>query len=386
MRPVRMDIYQTSIPMRGFKHAAAERATAEAIVVGVHFDDGTVGWGETLPRPYVTGESMESVIEDLQKVIWPRWAGRTMPEGADAEEVAPSIHEGRCINAAICAFDLACSGRLFANVQQMSPDLLQRLSGRSQVRREIDVAVSGVVGAVNSRKVRRKVRSMQWWGMEHFKLKATDDQAACAAAVQAVVGRLGRSLRDGRSSLRVDANGSWSSEDTPQRIAAMKAWGVSAVEQPTYCASQELVELSRKCSLPLIADESLLTEDDADILLAEPERIWWNIRLSKNGGLWGALRLAKMAAQKGVTFVVGCMVGESSILSAAQRRLLEMGPGPRYIEGNYGRWLVRGDLTPSTVQFGYGGKIKPLPGDGLGVEIDPAKIEQYGRLVAGLRA
>lgn len=386
MRPVRMDIYQTSIPMRGFKHAAAERAKAEAIVVEVHFDDGAVGWGETLPRPYVTGESMESVVEDLRMVIWPRWAGRTMPQGTEAEEVAPSVHEGRCINAAICAFDLACSRRLFTDIQEMSPELLQRLSGRSQLRREIDVAVSGVVGAIDRRKARRKVRSMQWWGMEHFKLKVTDDDAVCGAAVQAVCGRLGRSLRDGRSSVRVDANGAWSADDTPERVAAMKAWGVCAVEQPTYCAAQELVELSRKCSLPLIADESLLTEDDAEILLAEPERIWWNIRLSKNGGLWGALRLAKMAAKQGVPFVVGCMVGESSILSAAQRRFLQMGPGPRYIEGNYGRWLVRGDLTQSTVQFGYAGRVKPLPGRDLGVEVDPAKVEQYGRLVAGLRA
>ena len=386
MRPVRMDIYQTSIPMRGFKHAAAERRVAEAIVTEVRFDDGATGWGETLPRPYVTGESMESVVEDLRNVIWPRWAGRTLPQGAEADEIAPSVHQGRCINAAICAFDLACSRRLFQDVNDISPDLLRRLSGRSQVRREIDVTVSGVLGAVNSRKVRRKVRSMQWWGMDHFKLKVTDDDAADAAAIQAICHRLGRSLRDGRTSLRVDANGAWSADQTPQRVAAMKAWGVCAVEQPTYCSAEELVTLSRRCDLPLMADESLLTERDAEILLGEPERIWWNIRLSKNGGLWGALKLAGLAAKHGVTFVVGCMVGESSLLSAAQRRFLQLGPGPRFVEGNYGRWLVRGDLSPRTVQFGYAGRIKPLPGPGLGVEVDPGRVKQYGRLVAGLRA
>ncbi len=386
MRPARMDIYQTSIPMRGFKHAAAERRVAESIITAVHFDDGAIGWGETLPRPYVTGETMESVVEDLQTVIWPRWAGKTMPQAAEAEEIAPSLNQGRCINAAICAFDLACSRRLFQDVNDVSPDLLRRLSGRSQARREIDVRVSGVLGAVGPRNVRRRTRSMQWWGMDHFKLKVTDNDATDAAAVQVICQRLGRSLRDGHASLRVDANGAWSAEETPQRVAAMKAWGVCAVEQPTYCAAQELVELSRQCELPLIADESLLTEHDAEILLAEPRRIWWNIRLSKNGGLWGALKLACLAAKHGVTFVVGCMVGESSILSAAQRRFLQMGPGPRFIEGNYGRWLVRGDLSQRTVQFGYAGKIKPLPGPGLGVDVDPGKLKQYGRLVAGLRA
>ena len=55
--PTRLHLYRTAIPMRGFEHAAARRELAEAIVVCLEFDDARVGWGETLPRPYVTGES-----------------------------------------------------------------------------------------------------------------------------------------------------------------------------------------------------------------------------------------------------------------------------------------------------------------------------------------
>ena len=79
VRPIRMDIFRTAIPMRRFTHAAAERKVSEAVVVAVHFDDGSVGWGETLPRKYVTGETIQSVIADLKDVIWPRWAGRPLP-------------------------------------------------------------------------------------------------------------------------------------------------------------------------------------------------------------------------------------------------------------------------------------------------------------------
>jgi len=380
-----MDIYRSSLPIRGFKHAAAGRNTAEAVVVAVEFDDGAVGWGETLPREYVTGESLESVLDDLRNVIWPRWAGKDMPLGV-ATEIAPAIDKDRCINAAICAFDLACVRRLFANVLETPTELLQEISGRAQVRREIDVPVSGVLGASRPRKAGRRVHAMRWFGIDHFKLKFINDEAHDAAALQSVRRTLGRSLTENKTTLRVDVNGAWDMANTPERATALKAMGVIAVEQPVFCDAREFVALSRECPLPLIADESLLTQRDAEVLLAEPHRIWWNIRLSKNGGLLGALKLARLAAATGVTFVLGCMVGESSLLSAAQRRMLQMGPGPRYVEGNYGRWLLRGDLTDRTLNFRYGGRLTSLSAEGLGIRISPAKLEKFAQHLATLHA
>ena len=381
-----MDIFRTAIPMRRFKHAAAERKVSEAVVVAVHFDDGSVGWGETLPRKYVTGETIESVIADLKNVIWPRWAGQPMPGKDPLTEIAPAVHEGRYINAAICAFDLATTRRLFERVDEILPELLKPLGGRTQVRRELDVPVSGVLGLARRRHIRRRTRAMQWLGLEHFKLKISADESGSAAAVQAVCRRLGRSLEKGTTTLRVDVNGGWDAASAVTHITALKAWGVCAVEQPIVGSAEDLVELARRCPLPLIADESLVTERDARVLLAEPQKIWWNVRLCKNGGLAASLKIAQLGAGKGVTMVYGCMVGESSILSAAQRRFLQMGPGPRFVEGNYGRLLLKGDLTTKRLAFGYGGKLKTLPGDLLGVTVDLKRIQKYGKHVGSARA
>ncbi len=384
--PIRMDIYRTALPMRGFKHAAASRDVAEAIVVRVQFADGTEGWGETLPREYVTGETLDSVTADLQTVIWPMWAGRDMPAGEATAEVAGAIHEGRCMNAAICAFDLACIGRLFDKVETMGPDVLAAVGGRSRARQQIDVRVSGVISSTSGRKAARKLCLMRWLGLDDFKLKLTGDDRRDARNVQVAHRFLHRAIGHGHATLRVDVNGAWDAATAPRRIAALKPWDVCAVEQPVYCSAGELVELAPKCALPLIADESLLTEADARTLLAEPERIWWNIRMSKNGGLMGAMKLARIAADNGVTFVLGCMIGESGILSAGQRRLLQLGPGPRFVEGNYGTWLLRDDLTRPSPRFGYGGRLRTLHGRGLGVAVDPRKLARYGQLVATIQA
>ncbi len=50
VKPIRLDLYRTAIPMRGFQHAAASRDVSEAVLVRVEFADGSMGWGETLPR------------------------------------------------------------------------------------------------------------------------------------------------------------------------------------------------------------------------------------------------------------------------------------------------------------------------------------------------
>jgi len=183
--------------------------------------------------------------------------------------------------------------------------------------------------------------------------------------------------------LRVDVNGAWSAEEVPRRVAELKRWGVCVVEQPTYGTAAELVDLAGRCELPLMADESLLTAADADVLAAEPQRVWWNIRISKNGGPGPAAALARKAAAAGIPFTIGCMVGESSILSAAQRRLLGEVPQPRFVEGNYGRWLLSGDLARRSLRFGFGGRLRALR---KAVAVDERRLQRYGRHLLTQRA
>jgi hypothetical protein len=54
------------------------------------------------------------------------------------------------------------------------------------------------------------------------------------------------------------------------------------------------------------------------------------------------------------------------------------------VEGNYGRFLLGADLTTKPVRFGYGGKLKRLPGPGLGVDVSGQLVERYGTLVKHL--
>ena len=301
-RPVRLQIYRTSVPMRSFEHAAASRSVAEAVVARLELSDGAAGWGETLPREYVTGESIDSVVADLSDFLWPAlrdaWGAAAPPDTLDAlDRLLPAERDGRCVNAARCCLELAV-------LAAVGPAELAAVRGRP-----IAARVTGVLGSADPTRTRKRLRLMRLFGLRDFKLKLGLGAEADAANLRVVQRRLGPALAAGRCTLRVDANGAWSADETPDRIAELRARGVLAVEQPVSAPAAELAELARRCSLPLIADESLLTPADAETLAAHAEHVWWNLRISKNGGLVRTLRLAELAARRGVTVVLGCMVG-----------------------------------------------------------------------------
>jgi L-Ala-D/L-Glu epimerase len=386
--PAKLDIYQTSLPMKSFSHAAAKRHRAEAIVVRLEYDDGLVGWGETLPRDYVTGETLDTVIDDIRDRIWPKCIEGGLLEPSDTPAVIPAQQGRRCMNAAAAAVDLASLRRMFHDIHTIPPERLQAIAGRARMRTYIDTPVTGVLGSEDTIGLSRKLRLMRWFGLRDFKLKLGLGDRIDRENLGTCYHQLRRGLAKGHYTLRVDVNGGWSKDETPDRVAALRQFGVCCVEQPVYCSARELLALAKKCALPLMADESLLKESHAKTLAAEPEKVWWNLRISKNGGLLATLQLMRLAQSASVPFTLGCMVGESSILSAAQRRLLQLGPVPKFVEGSYGRFLLEEDLLAGrkSLRFGYGGTLKPLSSDGLGVEPSDEKIRRFSQHVETLEA
>lgn len=372
-KPLRLEVYRTAIPMRGFEHAAASRNVAESIVTRLEFADGLVGYGQTLPRPYVTGETIDSVIADISKTIWGackriEFGSWNDPSFWDAMKSIPSVASDRCINAAACAVDIACMCRNLISVSRPTQPIAQR--------------ASGVLGSSDPAKTAKRLTLMQLFGMRDFKLKVGFADDIDAENMRIVLAHIGKGLPGRKYTLRVDVNGAWDASTTPDRIERLACMGICAVEQPVRCSAGELAELARKCKLPLIADESLLTIKNALSLLESPRQVWWNVRLSKNGGFARCRELLTLAASKGVTCVLGCMVGESSILSLWQRWLLATAGDPvRFVEGNYGKFLLKDDLTRKSLRFGYGGRLRVPSPDSPCSRVDGAKLGLYGRLV-----
>ena len=113
----RFELSAVDLPFRvKFKHSAAERQRSESLFLRCVTDGGASGFGESLPRHYVTGESRDGAFELLAERVLPRLVGRSFTglagvesflgdcDGrAPADWVEPSTPQG----AAWCAVDLA---------------------------------------------------------------------------------------------------------------------------------------------------------------------------------------------------------------------------------------------------------------------------------------
>jgi muconate cycloisomerase len=71
------------------------------------------------------------------------------------------------------------------------------------------------------------------------------------------------------------------------------------------------------------------------------------------------------------------MVGETSVLSAAGLRFLEVCPGVTWAEGCFGSFLLSNDVVRKELRFGYAGRPPRLEAGGLGATVNADGLERH---------
>lgn len=378
MRLVGATAYVLHIPLvAGFDHHTCRRRHADSVVLEVVDDEGCRGYGEAAPRPYVTGETTETVVGDLRR-MWPALERRPLPGAADAGLRAfsklipvPVARPGLVVaHAAHCALELAV---VDCWLRRHSRSLAAFLPPRRPV-----AVYSGVIGAGGPRAARRLAGQMRMAGLRHVKVKVGDaDDVARVAAVRDVLGS--------EVFIRIDANGAWSVDQALRALQAMAPWGVRSVEQPLPRGDLgALARLRAVSPIPIVADESVVTEADAEALIAAEAVDGLNVRVSKCGGLGPSLRIAERALASGLFVQVGGHVGETAILAAAGRHLAAALDDVVAVEGSFGELVLVEDVAIDPVRFGHGGAGRLLTGPGLGVEVRHAVLERWAERVVDL--
>ena len=361
----KIDLYLLQIQLcMPIKHYLAERTHSENLMVKVVTDAGVVGFGEGIARQYVTGEVMEASLRFLQDHLLPQLNG-FHPSGPPdlIEALAELLSEDNRAQApaACCALELAI---LDAAGKTWSQSVTQMLGGGDQ-----PLIYSAVIPMMSYPSFHRLLHLIRDMEMSFVKIKVGNER-------DTEVLSLAREILGHEVDLRVDANGAWSSEEAEKRIAAMMAYGISAVEQPVPKEDiLGLKRLSEQVEIPIIADESLCLERDAENLASQDACQVFNLRLSKCGGILAANRLYEIGRKKAIAAQLGCQVGETGILSAAGRQLASSRK-LLYLEGSYSSYLLQDDIVNEPVEFGPGGVAQPLAGHGLGVSVNEETLQR----------
>ena len=121
---------------------------------------------------------------------------------------------------------------------------------------------------------------------------------------------------------RVDANCAWGVEETIRNCGELKGLGVEFIEQPIPPDRwEDMKEVYRGSTLPVVADESCQVEPDVDRCARHFHGV--NIKLPKCGGLTPARRMIDRARRLDMKVMVGCFT-ESSVGISAIAQLLPL--------------------------------------------------------------
>ena len=365
-------IYKLRIPFQQtFRHASQSREESDAVILRIQDSDGQTGYGEALPRPYVTGETTTTMIAHVRSELAPKifaqswtpgWHSFDLLQSVRADWTRSNISGVDAWNAAFCAVELALIDwslrRLSVSLGDFYPPV------RNQI------VYSGVISSDGPSEASALAKRMIKYGLRQIKIKiGTPNDYERVAAVRKAVGA--------DVELRADANGVWSAAEAVAQVTRLQPFNLRVIEQPVAAHDYSgLKKVKEETGLSVMADESLVTAEHAFGLIEQRACDYFNIRLSKCGGITGSLAIAKLAHEAGINIQVGAQVGETAILSAAARTFAAHLPELAFAEGSFGNWLLSEDVTFEDLGFGYGGIAPLLGGRGLGVTVKEETLER----------
>jgi L-alanine-DL-glutamate epimerase-like enolase superfamily enzyme len=336
------------IPLRRpFATARRTSTVAENVLARLRLADGTEGWGEASPAPYVTGEDLVSVQEAID-------GAACVLEGTDAgrwlrchELLKMALPENPTARSAV-EFALAdaccrCEGR----------PLWQALGGaRRCVVSDLTIPICPPEEAAEE--AVRAVRA----GFRHLKIKVgcatvEEDEARVRVIAERAPG----------CRLRVDANQAFTPEGALSFLDRLRAAAapVQLLEQPVPADDWEgLAHVTRHSTVPIIADESVRTPADALRVAREGAAHGINVKLAKSG-LVESLAIVAIGQAADLELMLGCMLESDWGIAAGVH--FACGTGAfRYVDLD--SHLLIG-LAPPYAGFRQRGAVLSVVGSGL---------------------
>lgn len=331
-----------------FRHASAERSETETVWIDALASDGSVGSGESCPRPYVSGETVASALAFVER--HDAALRRAVNSVETLRTWTLAHHDDIDANpAAWCALELAILDLLGQRQRTPVEGLLSVPPVANTTFRY--TAVLGDASASTFHAM-----ADQYWrsGFRDFKVKLSGvfDRDRDKMAVFST-------WPEGSVRVRADANNLW--PNASDAVSALRRLGYPffAVEEPIgKDRHAELPQIAQALSCAIVLDESFLRREQLS-LLAEPRAQWLvNVRVSKMGGLLRSRQVVDAARGCGIGVIVGAQVGETSLLTRAALTIARAaGDALVAQEGAFGTFLLERDVCDPPLMFGAGGVL-----------------------------
>lgn len=348
-----VEVIPYALPFREpYVTARGVLARREMVLLRVRDKDGVMGLGEAVPLALRGGVGLTEVVRELKG-----WA--------ESRAIAGLSAPSRC---AVATAEMDLLGRRAAG--------LAIAAGSSEAVPCNATLVAGTPEAVAA-------QADRWAedGFGTFKLKLgaetvkTIPQGGFSRSRDVETVRAVREAVGAEARLRVDVNEAWDLETAKRTLAELEPLGIELAEQPV-AGLEAMAELAESTSIPLAADESVASLEEAQRAVALGACEFTGIKLSKVGGPAAALAIADVLP----AYVTSALDGPVGISAAAQVALSLAETGhPERLHLAHG--LATQRLFAQTIASIEcelrDGMLHLPPGPGLGVEIDEDALQAH---------
>lgn len=265
---------------------------AKNLIVEIQTENGMLGLGECSPYSFINGEMVEGQMvlgEQLAKL----WLGKnSLAIGARMAELDGLLSGNWALKSAfdMALYDLAA--------KKANMPLFCFLGGENNRIFYSDRTVS--VG--EPKEMAAEALGYLNDGFRSIKVKLAGPYQKDLDRIKAIRKEVGDSIP-----LRLDANQAWSIPQAVRTLRELESLNIEHCEEPIQAGDLKGLRYVRQNSpIPIMADESLFNEMDAMRLVQEDACDYFNIKLSKSGGISNALKISAIAEAAGIPCQVGC--------------------------------------------------------------------------------
>jgi L-alanine-DL-glutamate epimerase-like enolase superfamily enzyme len=207
-------------------------------------------------------------------------------------------------------------------------------------------------------------------GYRTIKLKIGKEQNHNVESVKKVRKSIGQDIK-----LRLDANQAWNTKEAIRYIRELEPFDLEWVEQPIPAWDLEgMAEVRTRVNVPIAADESCFTIEDAFRIAKQRAADVFILRIEEAGGLLNSKRLEGIAMAANISMAMGSWL-ETGLATAAKLHFIAGSPNFPF-DNDTVLYSAQDDILSEKLEF-VKGEIAVPSGPGLGVEVDPEKLEKF---------
>ena len=369
----RIDVFPLRYPLAGyFKFFSGPRGAhgRAAVIVKITADNGVVGWGQSVPIPTWSYETLDTSTIVLRDFFAPSLIGRDALDMDGAQ---------RAMDGALAAGFSTGMPIARAGLDLALHDLMGKLTGKSLCQlwgreRGGPLTLSWTVNPKSLDETEALIEAGWERGYRNFNIKVAPDPKVDVELAR----RVRRRVPDGF--LWADANGGYDPETALQAAPKLADVGVDVLEaplKPNRISGYQA--LKRQAALPILMDEGVVSPVELEEFIRLKMIDGMAMKPSRCGGLVSAKRQIELIEEAGLIWL-GSGLTDPDISFAATLGLYGAFGLTKPAALN-GPQFLTADVLKTPLKIDNGLAEVPI-GPGLGIEVDEDKVVELMKATA----